>query len=270
MNNRIDSKFSELRGRKKKAFIAFITAGDPNLKVTEELVLSFEKAGVDIMELGVPFSDPLADGPVIQEASARAIKAVGANGRSPILEKIFHTVRRIRQKSQIPIALMTYYNPVFHYGEDRFVVKAKQSGVDGLIVPDLPPEEAGSLIRAAKRNHLSLVFFLSPTTTKKRMQGIVKAATGFIYYVSVTGVTGERGTLPTSLSTNVRMAKRFTKTPVCVGFGVSTAAQVRSLSRIADGVIVGSAIIKHIEKNTGKKDLVKNVTRFVRKLSRDL
>lgn len=261
MTNRIESKFNDLKRIKKKAFIAFITAGDPSLKVTEELVLSFEKAGVDIIELGVPFSDPLADGPTIQAASQRALKG------QVTLEKILNAVRRIRKKSQMPLALMTYYNPVFHYGEDRFATKARQAGVDGLIVPDLPPEEAKGLIRAARRNHLSLSFFLSPTTTRTRMQRIVKAATGFIYYVSLTGVTGARTSLPKNLIADIKGAKRLTTKPICVGFGVSTPAQVRLITRIADGVIVGSAIIKSIERNIGKKDLVKNVTRFVRRLS---
>ncbi|MCK5178257.1 MAG: tryptophan synthase subunit alpha, partial [Candidatus Omnitrophica bacterium] len=182
--NRIEKTFKELKRKKKKAFIPFITAGDPNLKTTEELVLSFEGAGADIVELGVPFSDPLADGPTIQASSQRALKK-GVN-----LTKILKTVAQIRRKSQIPIALMTYYNPVFYYGEDKFIRDAKASGVDGIIIPDLPPEEAKTLIKAARKRDISTVFFLAPTTTSRRMKQIVQASTGFIYYVSMTGVTG--------------------------------------------------------------------------------
>jgi len=260
--NRIDKTFKILKSKKRKAFIPFITAGDPNLKTTEELVLNFEQAGADIVELGVPFSDPLADGPTIQASSQRALK------RSVNLDKILETVKRIRQKSQIPIALMTYYNPVFHYGEDKFICNARKCGVDGVIVPDLPPEEAKGLIKAAKAQGLSTVFFLAPTTTKRRMKSIVRAATGFIYYVSITGVTGADKKFSGEMAAHIRSAKRMTNKPVCVGFGVSAPAQVKSVTAMADGVIVGSAIIKQIEKNKGKKNLVKNVTRFVWTLAR--
>ncbi len=262
--NRIDSKFKELRKKRRKAFIAFITAGDPDLRTTEQLVLAFEGASVDIIELGVPFSDPLADGPTIQAASQRALK------KHVNLENILAMVKRIRQRSQIPIALMTYYNPVFHYGEARFAAKAKACGVDGLIVPDLPPEEGHGLIRAARKNGLATVFFLSPTTTSRRIKSIVNASTGFIYYVSLTGVTGTQQQLPASLTQHVRLAKRLTSKPVCVGFGVSTPAQVRQVAKVADGVIVGSAIVNTIAKNKGKKQLVANVSRFVQTLSRSL
>lgn len=262
--NRIDQKFKELKRRKKKAFIAFITAGDPNLQTTQELVLAFEKSGVDIVELGVPFSDPLADGPTIQAASQRALK------HHVSLAKILHLVKSIRSKSNIPIALMTYYNPVFHYGETKFVRDAKSAGVDGVIVPDLPPEEAFNLISLAKRQDFSTVFFLSPTTTAKRMKSIVKSASGFIYYVSLTGVTGARREIPQSFMNQIQAARRFTHKPICVGFGISSAHQVREVSKIADGVIVGSAIVSEIARHEGKKDLVSGVSRFVAKLTKNM
>jgi len=262
--NRIDQKFKELSRKKKKAFIAFVTAGDPNLKTTEELVLAFEQAGTDIVELGVPFSDPLADGPTIQASSQRALKK-GVN-----LEKILKTVSRIRQKSQVPIVLMTYYNPVFHYGEDKFMRDAKKCGVDGFIIPDLPPEEAKGLIRSAKARDLSTIFFLAPTTTSQRMKRVVKASTGFVYYVSMTGVTGASKGFSKENAAKIRSAKRFTKKPICVGFGVSTPSQVKSVAKIADGVIVGSAIVKQIDRNKGKKNLVKNVSRLVWTLAQSL
>jgi len=262
MSNRIENKFKQLKSRKKKAFIAYVTAGDPNLKTTEELVLSFAKAGVDIVELGVPFSDPMADGPTIQAGSQRALKS-GTN-----LPKIFQLVKRIRRKSEIPIAFMTYYNPVFHYGEAAFIRDAKKAGVDGLIFPDLPPQEAPDLRRLAQQANIAMVFLLAPTTTKERIKPIAQASSGFIYYVSLAGVTGERKALSKNIYENVRAAKCLTHKPVCVGFGISTPAQAKSVAKAADGIIVGSAIVKQIEKNLGKRDLVKNVTRFVQKLAR--
>jgi len=262
--NRIDQKFIDLKRKKKKAFIAFITAGDPNLKITEELVFAFERSGVDIVELGVPFSDPLADGPIIQASSQRSLQK-GTN-----LNKIFNTVKRIRQQSQIPIALMTYYNPIFCYGEDKFIRDARKCGVDGVIIPDLPPEEANGIMASAKMYRLATIFFLAPTTTRQRMKKIIKTATGFIYYISLTGVTGLRKGFSNKNAANIRSAKRITKKPICVGFGISTPAQVRSVAKIADGIIVGSAIVKQIEKNQGRASLVKNVSRFVRRLAREL
>ena len=262
--NRIDQIFQNLKRKRKKAFIAFITAGDPNLIITEQLVLEFEQNGVDIIELGVPFSDPLADGTTIQASSQRSLKK-GTN-----LDKILKTVGRIRKKSQIPIALMSYYNPVFYYGEEKFICDAKKYGVDGIIIPDLPPEEAGNIIRSAKVCDLSTVFFLAPTTTRQRMKKIVKASTGFVYYVSLTGVTGARKTFSEKNAANIRSVKRFTKKPICIGFGVSTPAQVSSVAKIADGVIVGSAIVEQVEKNKRKPDLVKNVSRFIGTLTRSL
>lgn len=257
MDNRIDLKFKELRKAGQKAFIAFITAGDPDLETTEELVLAFEDSGVDIVELGVPFSDPLADGSTIQAASYRALK----NGTT--LEKIFKLVTRIRKRTDLPVALMTYYNPVFHFGEEPFAVACRDAGVDGVIIPDLPPEEAGSLIPAARRHGIATVFFVAPTTRAERLRLIARSSSGFIYYVSVAGVTGARQVLPGDILRHVRAVQHISQTPVCVGFGISTPEQVRAISRIADGVIVGSAIIKEIEKQAGKIALVSQVSRMV-------
>lgn len=262
--NRIESKFRELKKRGKKAFIAFITAGDPNLKTTQELVFMFESIGVDIVELGVPFSDPLADGLTIQASSQRALQ------QGITLEKILKLVKTLRQKSQIPIALMTYYNPIFHYGEERFIKEAKQCGVDGFIIPDLPFEEGKNLTKLARRNNISNILFISPTTTQERMNKIVKASRGFIYYVSLTGVTGERRNLEPSILNQVRSIQKMTNKPICVGFGISNARQVKAVGQIVDGVIVGSAIVQEIVKNVGKKDLGENVGRFVHSLSKGL
>jgi tryptophan synthase alpha chain len=262
--NRIEKKFKQLKAARKKVFIAFLTSGDPDLQTTERLVLELEKNGVDIVELGVPFSDPLADGPTIQEASQRALK------HHINLIQILNLVKRLRVRTQIPIALMTYYNPVFHYGEEKFIRDAAHAGVDGLIVPDLPPEEAHSLTRLARGKNVSMIFFISPTTTKARMQGIAKVSTGFIYYVSLIGVTGARQSLPLSVKNQVKQAKSFTKTPVCVGFGISTPKQVKEMSRISDGVIVGSAIVNELNRHAGKKDAVLKTAQFIRRLTRAL
>jgi len=259
--NRIEQKFAQLKSNNKKAFIAFITAGDPDLQTTEELVLGFEQNGVDIVELGVPFSDPLADGKTIQAASQRAL----ANGVTS--EKVFNLVQKLRQKTQIPIALMMYYNPIFHYGDAKFVAKAKACGVDGLIIPDLPPEEAGVLKRAAVENEITTVFFMAPTTTVQRMRLISDYSTGFIYFVSLTGVTGVRTVLPSAVTKQIKLAKTVTDKPVCIGFGISNPTQVREMAKQADGVIVGSAIINEIDANKGKPDLVPIVCRFVKQLT---
>ena len=264
MSNRIEKKFKFLKLQKKKAFIAYITAGDPNLNVTRDLVLAFEKVGVDIVELGIPFSDPLADGPTIQAASQRALK------NHVTIKKILETVKKIRRQSQIPLALMTYYNPVFHYGEARFLKDAQAAGVDGIIVPDLPVEEARDFLVSAKNNQLSTVFFVAPTTTASRIPGIVRATTGFVYYVSLTGVTGARRELPPEIKNHIRAVKKLTDKPVCVGFGISNAQQIRQVGSASDGVIVGSAIIQKIQENAGKRDLVKNVSRFAASLVKEL
>jgi len=261
MKNRINKKFSELKRRKKKAFIAYLTAGYPSISATEKLVLELEKNGVDVIELGVPFSDPLADGPTIQMSSAAALKK-GAD-----LASIFKLIRRIRLKSQVPIVLMTYYNPVHNYGVKRFVKDAVSSGADGIIIPDLPPEEAGELINASRKKAFNTIFLLAPTSPASRIRLISGVSRGFIYYVSLTGVTGARKQLPPEVSAKIRSIKRIAKRPLCVGFGVSTPEQVKSVAKSADGVIVGSAIIKAIQRSLGRKDLASRVGKYVKGLA---
>jgi tryptophan synthase alpha chain len=255
--SRIKAKFNELRKSKKKAFIAFITAGYPSLSVTQKLVLEFAKSGVDLVELGVPFSDPLADGAIIQESSQYALKK-GTN-----LSDILTLVKRLRLQTEIPLCLMTYYNPVFSFGEERFARAASLAGVDGVIVPDLPPEEGAGLREALIKNGLDLISFVAPTTSLKRMKRIASAARGFIYYVSLTGVTGIRSDLPAEIKENLKRIKKMTKKPVCVGFGISSPAQIRELNKFADGVIVGSAIVKEIRDNINKQDIIKRVAKKV-------
>ncbi len=253
--NRIDRIFFDLRKKGKKAFIAFITVGDPNLAITTKLVLELEKRGVDIIELGVPFSDPLADGPTIQASSQRALK------NRITLKKVLKLVKDLRKSSDVPLALMTYYNPIFRYGQDKFIRDAVQAGLDGVIVPDLPPEEARVLTGLARKHKFDIIFFLSPTSSLNRIKLIAKASKGFIYYVSLTGVTGARKRLPKDLLENLKTIKTFTTKPVCVGFGISRPEQVAKLAKVADGVIVGSAIVEVIEKNVNK------VGNFVSKLA---
>jgi len=258
--NKIEQKFQDLKKQKRKAFIAFITAGDPDLKTTEELVVALEGAGVDIIELGIPFSDPLADGPTIQASYHRALK------KGTTSKKILETVKRIRRQTSIPIVLMTSYNPILRFGEEKFVKACVDAGVDGLIIPDLPPEEAKSLCRAANRYGIATIFFVAPTSIDERIKANTKASSGFIYYVSLTGITGTQQAVAPSVIKKINHIKRFTKKPVCAGFGISTPQQVKDIGRVADGVIVGSAIVKAIEQNKGSRDLVEKVSRYVRSL----
>jgi len=260
--NRIDALFSRLKKNRRKAFIVYIAAGDPSLGATEKLIVEFEKSGVDLIELGVPFSDPLADGPTIQKASQRALRQ-GVN-----LKAILKMARSVRKKTEIPLVFMTYYNPVYRYGVKKFVRDSKAAGIDGVIIPDLPPEEAKEIIDISRIENFATIFLAAPTSTKKRLKEIAAKTSGFIYYVSLMGVTGARKKLPGDIVKHVRGLKKITKKPVCVGFGISEPEQAKKISRLADGVIVGSAIIKVIEKNIGGKGLIEKVTRFVKSLER--
>jgi tryptophan synthase alpha chain len=262
--NRIEEKFQDLKDQKQKAFIAFITAGDPDLKTTEKLVTALEREGVDIIELGIPFSDPLADGPTIQASYFRALK----NGTTVC--KILGTIKIIRRKTTIPIALMSSYNPILRFGEDKFIKACADAGVDGLIVPDLPPEEAQNLRKLAKRYNIAVIFFVAPTSKDQRIKANTRASSGFVYYVSLTGITGTQKAIAASVVKHIRHIKRFTQKPVCAGFGISTPQQVKEIGRAADGVIVGSAIVKAIDQNKGKRDLVPAVSRYVSTLVRAL
>jgi len=255
--NRIEDKFRRLKKDGRKAFIAFITAGYPNILATEKLVREFDRIGVDILELGVPFSDPMADGPMIQEASVAALKK-----RTRLID-ILNMVKRLRAGVNIPICLMTYYNPVFCFGETRFVERARESGVDGVIIPDLPPEEARPFVKYAGQKELDVICFLSPTSSLKRIKYISGISRGFIYYVSLTGTTGARKLLPQGLSAKLGMIKKYAALPVCAGFGVSTNSQVRSVAHAADGVIVGSAIVQKIKESYGLPGWLERVSNFV-------
>ncbi|HID96540.1 MAG TPA: tryptophan synthase subunit alpha [Candidatus Latescibacteria bacterium] len=258
--SRISDAFQRLRSENRRAFIPYITAGDPDLRLTRELVFEMEMAGAKIIELGIPFSDPLADGPTIQEASQKALRA------GTTLEKILSTVEEIRRASDVPIALMTYYNPIFRVGISNFLQQAVDAGVDGIIVPDLPPEEGEELRRTAERIGIDTIFLLAPTSTAERIRLVAEASTGFIYCVSVTGVTGAREKLSGQVRELVARVRRHTNKPLGVGFGISTPDQAAEVARWADGVIVGSAIIKVIRKYEGTPELVPRVGEFVKSL----
>jgi tryptophan synthase alpha chain len=260
--SRIGEKFEELRRRGEKAFIAFITAGDPCLETTESLVRDFEQRGVDIIELGVPFSDPIADGPTIQAASERALK------NKVSLRDVLRLVKDIRKRVKIPLVLLTYYNPVYRYGLEKFTRDAVKAGVDGVIIPDLPPEEGKELKSYAQRAGLDTIFLIAPTSTPERIKLIAENSTGFIYYVSLTGVTGVRNKLTGKVKPTLRKIHCLTKKPVAVGFGISSPRQVREIASFAEGVIVGSAIVKKIEENIEAKNLTRQVGSFVAGLVR--
>lgn len=255
--SRIRQKFKALGKQGRKALIPFITAGDPNLKETKNLVLALEKAGADIIELGVPFSDPMADGPVIQKADERAL----AQGTT--LAGILKLVERLRKKTQIPILLMGYYNPIFIMGDEVFAKRAAAAGVDAVLIVDLPPEEAGPLNKALRKNGVDHIHLLTPTADDSRMKTVVKRASGFVYYVSLTGVTGANLATATDLRTQISKIKTHTKLPVVVGFGISNPDQARDTASFSDGVVVGSALIRVIEKGGKGPVLAKKVLKFM-------
>ena len=259
--NRLDKKFIQLGQVKKKALIAFITAGFPNLSISEKLVLALGNSGVDIVELGVPFSDPLADGPVIQNASLAALK------NKTNLVKILSLVKRLRKKTQLPICLMSYYNPIFCFGQKQFIHQAVSAGVDGVIIPDLPCGEADEFSSYARKLGLISIRFIAPTSSPERIKKITKMAQGFIYYISLTGVTGQRNKLSADLKAKLSLIKKITTLPVCVGFGISNRQQAQAAAKIFDGVIVGSAIVSKIKENIGRRDLVDQVASFVKGLN---
>lgn len=260
--NRIDKKFFNAKKLSKKVFLIYITAGYPNLKITEELILGFSKIGVDIVELGVPFSDPIADGPTIQKASKEALD------NNVNLSKIFKIVRKIRNKTEIGLIIMTYYNVIYQYGLKRFIADCKKVGIDGIIIPDLIPEESKYLVKLSKKHNVRLIFLLAPTSSLDRIKLVSKYSNGFIYCVSLTGVTGERSNLP-EIRDYINKVRRHTDKPIAVGFGVSKSYQVKKVLKYADGVIIGSAVIKEIERNINKKNLVENVLKFVSKLKEE-
>ena len=263
----IRAAFDRLRRARRTALIPFIMGGDPSLSLTGPLLLALEDAGADLIEVGIPFSDPLADGPTIQAASARAL----ARGATPA--RILRAVASVRSRLRVPVVCLSYWNLVSQFGGGgadssgrAFVRAARASGVSGLIVPDLPVEEGMGLRRMTAREGLAAVCLAAPTSPPERLRLIARASQGFIYYVSVTGTTGARSALPPALVHGVRQLKLLTTKPVCVGFGISTPAQARQVARIADGVIVGSALIQAMAEGTGRVGAVRRAKRFVTRL----
>jgi len=246
MANRVVARFAGLRVRGQAAFMPFITAGDPDLETTRALILELERRGADLIELGFPFTDPIADGLTIQNSFSRALAA------GTTVDSIFVMLRALRKRSEIPILAMVSYSIISRRRTERFVAEASAAGADGVIIPDLPVEEAAEVIAPARARDFCTVFLVAPTTPPERVRRIVAESTGFIYYISVAGVTGARDRLPDDLREHVAQVKAMTATPVAVGFGVSTPAQARAVAQIADGVIVGSAIVQVIAENAGR------------------
>jgi len=260
--NRINETFERLKAEGKTAFIPYVTAGDPDIWTTKRIVHALADAGSDIIELGIPFSDPLADGPTIQRAIYRSLEA------GCTVSKILEMVRELRRNENVPLVFMTYYNIVFYYGLTRFIKDAKDAGADGIIVPDLPMEESAELTEIADKEDFCVIMLAAPTTPPERFRRIANFSRGFVYYVSLTGVTGARKELSTRLKTDVRKLKKLTTKPVCVGFGVSSPMQAKDISQVSDGVIVGSAIIRIIEDSLADKDrLVSRVEVFARSIA---
>jgi tryptophan synthase alpha chain len=255
--SRLDETFTRLRARGERALVVYFTAGDPSLPDTHRLIVEAARQGADVVELGVPFSDPLADGPVIQRAAMRALAA------GTTLPRILETVAGLRAEVEVPLVLFTYYNPVLAFGLDAFARAAVGAGVDGVMVVDLPPEEAGPLAKAAENAGLDLVHLVAPTSTPARVRLIARRSRGFIYVVSLTGVTGERQELPPGLAAQIRTLRLVTTKPVCVGFGISTPDHVAAVGRLADGAIVGSAIVRLVEERAGSPTLVDDVGKFI-------
>jgi tryptophan synthase alpha chain len=254
---RIGQTFERLRLLHERALIPYVTAGDPDLLTTRRLVREMVRRGGDIIEIGVPFSDPLADGPIVQRASQRALQG------GTTLRKIVHLVGELRPDTEVPLVLMTYYNPVFRYGEAAFVADALAAGVDGLIIPDLPPEEAQSLIDLTLDSTLDLIFLVAPTSTPARMALIAERSRGFIYYVSRLGTTGVRDQLSDDLRGMLGQLRTVTDKPIAVGFGVSSPDHVRLVAEMADGVVVASAILQLLENLRDHADALQRVGEFV-------
>ncbi len=269
MSKRLHATFNRLRRQRRAALIPFVMGGDPSLATTGPLLITLQEAGADAIEVGIPFSDPLADGPVIQAASARAL----ARGATPA--RVLRAIASVRRWLRVPVLVLTYWNPLIQFGAaaglprpERFLRAARASGCDGVIVPDLPVEEGDGFRRAARRAGLAGVFLAAPTSSPQRLRAIARASEGFIYYVSVTGTTGARRALPPQLVHGIRELKLLTTKPVCVGFGISTPAQAARVARVADGVIIGSALIRAMDGAASRAAACLRAGAFVKRMRR--
>ena len=267
MTTRIDTRFAELKAQGRAALVTFLTAGDPDADTSLALIKALPKAGADVIELGMPFTDPMADGPAIQASSQRALKA------GQTLKKTLAMVRAFRKADDTtPIVLMGYYNPIYVFGVARFVAEAKAVGVDGLIVVDLPPEEDEELCLPALKAGLSFIRLATPTTDDRRLPAVLANTSGFVYYVSITGITGTAAPDNDAVAAAVRRIKRHTSLPVAVGFGVKTAAQARAIAQAADAIVVGSALVDRLkatldQKNRATNSTIKAVSELVAELA---
>ena len=255
---RIERKFRNLKKREEKALVAYLTAGDPDLEKTREIIFGLDSAGVDILEIGVPFSDPTADGPIIQAASRRALE----NGAT--LSRILDMAESVRESSDIPIVLFGYYNPILNYGNQRFAKRAKAAGIDGILVVDLPPEESAELRKYTDRSGIDFISLIAPTTPSERIEKISKKATGFLYYVSITGVTGTAKPQVSDIEREMQRIRGITTLPVVVGFGISTREQASELAPYADGIVIGSAFVRLIDENSDKNNMVNIVSGYAK------
>jgi len=257
---RLEEKFAQLKKENKKAFIVYVPFGYPNISATKDICIALQRAGVDAIELGIPFSDPLADGPIIQKATTQALEK-GAN-----MDNFFLQVSKLKKHLKIPLVVMSYYNPIYKFGIDRFFSKLEKLGINAVLTVDLPLEEASEYIEKAKKFNLDTIFFITPTTSGQRIKKIVKYSKGFIYYISVTGITGPKTLKYLELASHIRAIKKKTSVPVCTGFGIHTKEQVKKVSSFSDGVIIGSQIVKFIEGNHKKKHFLRSLEAYVRGL----
>jgi tryptophan synthase alpha chain len=253
---RIEKKFQELKAANRKAFIPYITAGDPDLKTSAELILALDRAGADIIEVGVPFSDPIADGPVIQRATERAL---ASNTR---LRDILLLGAEIRKKSQVPLLLMSYYNPLLHYGLDKLAHDVAAAGFDGILATDLTVEESGPFLAAMSKTGLNTIFLVAPTSSPERIRKIAETSTGFLYAVSRTGVTGAQQELSPELKNFLQTLRSHTRVPIAVGFGISLPEHLKAVWQEADGAVVGSAVVREIERHLASGDVANQVAAF--------
>lgn len=260
-NNRIDNIFKTCREEGRKALVMYLTAGDPDLETSKELIPAIVEAGADILEVGVPFSEPMADGPTIQLAAERAL----ASGTT--LTKILDMIREIRKTCDVPIVLFSYFNVLLKYGLDKLAADSKEIGIDGWLVVDVPHEESTELRPHLEENNIHLIPLMAPTTPKERAAEILKSAGGFVYYITVTGVTGARKDVPTDLAEHLGMLKSVTDLPVVAGFGVSSPETAKKVGEHADGVVVGSALVKIIASSANKKEAVEKSASFVGSLA---
>ena len=258
---RIEDAFAKLKQQGRKGFIPFITAGDPDLTTTQQILIELAQAGATVIELGVPFSDPMADGPVIQRASERALK------NSFGLDDLFDMVARARTRIETPIILFSYFNPLLQFGVKRLAQKARDCGVDGVLVTDLTPEESVEFEGELRSKNLDMIFLVAPTSTDERLRLVAEHASGFVYAVSRAGVTGTRDSVSAEAERLVGRMRQYTPLPIAVGFGISNVEQVRDVQRYADAVVVGSAIVAEMERLAGAADLARKIAEFTRALN---